>query len=252
MEIIDFNIHFTEDEIWFGKKVYNVKRFIEIMQKGQINKAVIQPLKVNCSTVYVAKLCKTYPEYFYGFGTISVQDYKNEIDLIIKNKLSGCKFHPRFQGDDIFSLDENGVLRELETNNIPISICCWPQVKNRNLKISDVSPLIIDSMAKKYPKLTFIILHLGGHNLWDSIFCARSNDNVYLDCSYFFKFFSNTSLERDFWEIVDKIDEKVLYGTDYPEVDIIKNLEYVKERAYRKMKYPEKLFSKNFLKIFND
>ena len=249
MEIIDFNVHLTENDLWFGKKVDNIDRFIETLIKCNIKKAVIQPLKVNCNTEYVAKLCNNYPNYFYGFGTISTNDYKNEIDLIIKNKLSGCKFHPRFQNDNILSLDENGIFRELEINNIPIAICCWPQVKNKKLKISDVSPLIIDSMAKKYPKLIFIILHLGGHNLWDAIFCSRSNSNVYLDCSYFFNFFKNTSIEKDFWEIIDKIDEKILYGSDYPEVDIIENLKYVKNRAFKKMRNPEKLFSTNFLKI---
>ena len=44
---------------------------------------------------------------------------------------------------------------------------------------------------------------------------------------------------------------KVIYGSDYPEVDVIKNLEYVKGKAFEMMRYPEKLFSGNFLKIIN-
>ena len=43
--------------------------------------------------------------------------------------------------------------------------------------------------------------------------------------------------------MADRIDEKVIYGSDYPEVDVIKNLEYkVKGKAFEMMRYPEKLF----------
>ena len=87
MEIIDFNVHLTENDLWFGKKVNNIDRFIETLIKCNIKKAVIQPLKVNCNTEYVAKLCNNYPNYFYGFGTISTNDYKNERydDVYIKS-----------------------------------------------------------------------------------------------------------------------------------------------------------------------
>tara|TARA_Y100001980_G_C14535778_1_gene312414 strand:+ start:863 stop:1621 length:759 start_codon:yes stop_codon:yes gene_type:complete len=251
MEIIDFNVHFSDNGDWFGQECDGIEAFIKIMEKSQINKAVILPLKVNCSSHFVIECCRKFPDSFYGFGTISLDNYESEIDLILKNNLKGCKYHPRFQNGSITLLEKKGILRELEINNIPIAICCWPQVKNKNLNISDASPLIIDRMAKKYPKLIFIILHLGGHNLWDAIFCARSNENVFLDCSYFFKFFAGTSLENDFWIMADRIDEKVIYGSDYPEVDVIKNLEYVKGKAFEMMRYPEKLFSGNFLKIIN-
>ena len=55
---------------------------------------------------------------------------------------------------------------------------------------------------------------------------ARSNENVFLDCSYFLKFFKNTSLESDFFNILPSIDRKILYGSDFPEVDIKNYKEY--------------------------
>jgi uncharacterized protein len=250
MEIIDFNVHVTPDGHWFGKNNFcNVSDLISEIKNNSVTKAVIMPLKINCSNEYIASLCNKYPNELIGFGTISQSEYKEEIEFIISNNLVGCKFHPRFQNEDIWGLHKKGVLRELENNNIPISICCWPQVNNSNIHIEDISPLIIDKLAKAYPKLLIIIMHMGGHNLWDAVFVARSNENVYLECSYFLNFFKNTSLENDFWSIVNKIDEKVIYGSDFPEINFSTQLKITKEKASEKMKYPEKLFSENAKKI---
>ena len=252
MKVIDFNIHISGDNSWFGKPILNGTKLVQELKKNRIDKGVLLPIKNNCSTSLVIETCQKYPNSFYGFGVISSENFIDDLKLIIDSGLSGCKFHPRFQNETIFSLDKSGALRELELNNIPIAICCWPQVKNKTINIEDVSPSVIDIMAKKYPKLIFIIMHMGGHKLWDAIFCSRSNDNVFLDCSYFIEFFRETSIEKDFWKIINKIDEKIIYGSDYPEVDISKNLKYVKKMAFKFMKRPENLFSKNILKIIEE
>jgi len=250
MEIIDFNVHITKNGIWFGNdKNCTVDQLINLMNVNGIDKSVIMPLSVNISNEFVASVCSEYPDKLYGFGTISVKGCEQDVEFIKSNNLVGCKFHPRIQGISIFDLHTNGILDILEKEKVPLAICCWPQVHNNNLTNNDVSPFAVEELAKKYPKLVFIILHMGGHKLWDSIFISRANNNIYLDCSYFIDFFKGTSLESDFWEVINKIDEKIIYGSDYPEIDIGSNYRYVKKMAKEKMNNPQKLFYNNAMKI---
>ena len=93
MEIIDFNVHFSDNGDWFGQECDGIEAFIKIMEKSQINKAVILPLKVNCSSHFVIECCRKFPDSFYGFGTISLDNYESEIDLILKNNLKGERNH---------------------------------------------------------------------------------------------------------------------------------------------------------------
>ncbi|MDG6218720.1 MAG: hypothetical protein QCI00_04685, partial [Candidatus Thermoplasmatota archaeon] len=49
---------------------------------------------------------------------------------------------------------------------------------------------------------------------------AKSNQNVYLDLSYFGNLAFGTNLFHDFCLLLDKLDQKVIFGTDFPEVNI--------------------------------
>ena len=108
-------------------------------------------------------------------------------------------------------------------------ICGWQQ--SSTICIEDICPLKIDIFAKKYRNIRFIISHLGGHKFWDAFTVARSNENVFLDCSYFLNFFKNTSLEKDFFSMLSSIDRKVLYGSDFPEVDILNYKKYFIQKS---------------------
>lgn len=95
---------------------------------------------------------------------------------------------------------------------------------------------------------------MSGHNFWDAIFCARSNKNVYLDCSYFINFFKGTSLENDFWKIINKIDQKLIYGSDFPEINNIDNINYFKSKLNKSAKNTDKsrILYKNINSLINE
>jgi predicted TIM-barrel fold metal-dependent hydrolase len=51
----------------------------------------------------------------------------------------------------------------------------------------------------------------------DAFFLARSRPNVWLDCSHALAWFAGSSLVADFAWCMDRIDERLLYGSDFPE-----------------------------------
>ena len=120
-------------------------------------------------------------------------------------------------------------------------ICGWQQ--SSSIPIDDLSPLHIDKIAKKFKNVPIILTHLGGYRFWDAYTVARSNSNVFLDCSYILNVFSGTSIVSDFFKLLPQIDQKILYGSDYPEVNIF---EY-KDKFIKNISHIDKLKQENIL-----
>lgn len=221
--INDCHVHVTENGKWFNT-VYDasLKFALNEMDKSNTSKAVLLPIYGETSNKYVYKVLKTHGDRFFGFGSMSLKTYQNDFHEIIDYGLNGVKFHPRIQHQTIGQWDNEGILSLLESNNKTILICGWQQTSSKIADMSEISPVTIDRVAKKYPNLKIIIAHLGGHNFFDAFFCARSNKNVYLDCSYFFEFFDETYFAKDAIRLIRKLDEKVIYGSDFPEVSMSK------------------------------
>ena len=91
------------------------------------------------------------------------------------------------------------------------------QTADSSILLEDLVPFKYDSLAKKYRNILFILSHLGGHRVMDAFFLAKSNSNVYLDNSHVLKYFEGTSVIRDCLWVMDKLDEKIIYGSDFPE-----------------------------------
>jgi predicted TIM-barrel fold metal-dependent hydrolase len=219
MEIIDCHVNITKDGVW-GQTKFNsgTTELLRQMDEAEVGKAILLPIRSMASNKDIYNAVKQQPDRFIGFGNLSYKSWQKDVQEITELNLKGIKFHPRIQNESIQQWDTAGVLNELQNLSLPILVCGWTQSKI--LPIEDLTPLKIDLIAKKYPSLKIIIAHLGGHNFWDAFFVARSNANVYLDISYFLNFFRNTSFENDFYSTIDKIDKKIIFGTDFPEVNI--------------------------------
>ena len=161
---------------------------------------------------------------FWIFGNIDFKNINLSFQQISELNLDGVKVHPRFQNVNLNELENLGVFDRLNDLALPLMICGWQQ--SSTLCIKNLCPLCVDEFAKKYSQIKFIISHLGGYKFWDAFTVARSNKNVFLDCSYFLSIFMNTSLENDFFTMLPYIDKKIFYGSDYPEVSILEYKDY--------------------------
>ena len=218
-EVIDCHVNITRDGTW-GTSVHNasLENLLIQMEQSKISKALLLPVEGYCDKDYVSDVVKSYPDKFIGFGNFSYSSAKKDIEHCAALGLQGLKFHPRMQKTSLKKLLECGALEVLEQLKLPLMICGWLQSKD--LPIDELSPLQVDRIAKLYPNLKLILSHLGCHKFWDAFFVARSNKNVYLDCSYYLEFFKGTSLIDDFFNSLHLIDQKIIFGSDFPEVDI--------------------------------
>lgn len=224
MKIIDCHINISSDGSWFNTN--HVASYEDInfqMNKAGINKGLLIAMPGACGNDYFYNDIVDRNK-FWIFGNIDFENIDLSFRQIIELKLDGVKVHPRFQEISIIELDKLGVFSRLNDLSLPLMICGWQQ--STSLCIKELCPLNIDIFAKKYPRIKFIISHLGGYKFWDAFTVARSNHNVFLDCSYFLNFFMNTSLENDFFKMLPYIDKKIFYGSDYPEVSILEYKNY--------------------------
>jgi predicted TIM-barrel fold metal-dependent hydrolase len=247
-EVIDCHINITKNGTW-GDTSHDasLESLLIQMEQSKISKALLLPVEGYCDKDYVSEVVKSYPNKFIGFGNFSCCTAKKDIENCADLGLRGVKFHPRVQKTSLKDLVKSGALEILEQLNLPLMICGWLQSKD--LPIDDLSPLQVDRIAKLYPNLKLILSHLGCHKYWDAFFVARSNQNVYLDCSYYLEFFKGTSLIDDFYNSLPLIDQKIIFGSDFPEVDMKTYLDdFLLRVDPEKVNIPSVL-SENFKKV---
>jgi len=224
MSVIDCHINISSNGSWFNTNhVASYENITIQIEEAGIDKAVLIAMPGACNNDYFYNDIINRDK-FWIFGNIDFQNIDLSFKQITELNLDGVKIHPRFQNVSFHELDMLGVLSRLNDLALPLMICGWQQ--SSTICIKELCPLNVDLYAKKYSHIKFIISHLGGHKFWDAFTVARSNNNVFLDCSYFLSIFKNTSLENDFFTMLPFIDKKVFFGSDYPEVCISEYKDY--------------------------
>jgi predicted TIM-barrel fold metal-dependent hydrolase len=120
--------------------------------------------------------------------------------------------------------------------------------KNRLVKYAH--PIHIDEVAVKWPRLKIIIAHAGYPWVVDAAEVAYKNSNVYLDCSGWV--IGNKIGKNQVKQLLYILEytgaDKLLYGSDWPIVNIDSYLKFVKSTVPKK--YWNKVFYKNAAKLF--
>ncbi len=214
----DCHINLSENGKWFNSGLdASYERIVGELDAARISKAVLLAMPGVCTNAVFdsEKIDRTR---FWCFGNLDFSRLDYSLSQIRDLNLDGIKIHPRVQSIGIDQLLEMKFLSQLEDLELPLMICGWQQ--SSTVPIDSLSPLHVDRLAKKYPKLPIILSHMGGYRFWDAYTVARANRLVFLDCSYYLQFFCGTSLESDFFSALKTIDRKVIFGSDFPEVPV--------------------------------
>lgn len=218
--IIDAHVHISDDGKWFNTDIdASVDRLEKELEKSAIDKVVILPLKEVTSNESVRDICHKSPEYFIGLATVDpIKDKKavNNLEKAIQDyRLKGLKLHPRRQG---FAPNDSLIYPVLEKAiDLEIPVVFDTYLQNNNIPLNKLLPFEYDVLAKRYPELKIILAHAGGHRVLDAYFVAKANNNVYLDISHVFTYFSDSSVISDLLFVIKHLGRKIIYGSDFPE-----------------------------------
>ncbi len=251
MDITDCHVHVTASGRWFDTSyVASIGRLEQEMTQAGITQVVLIPFShiSREDVLFCLELAKKRPNTF----KVAPQIEASEICLLkgYENLVVGLKIHPSLQHLHPASPAVYEILNIASNMEKPVIFDTFMQ--STSIPIRFLEPGVFDELAKKNRDITFVLAHSCWPRLLDAYIVAKANPNVYLDLSYFGKVTDNMYLFHDFCRLLDKLDKKIVFGTDFPEVEMRtytdqwqKNLHHL-PKAKR-----ERIFHDNAHEVFN-
>jgi len=280
MKAIDTHVHFSTEKGYLVKdrhlleameRYYRVKvvyKSDEEMAQDFINldvKAILLPVDAETTrgwkadNDYVASMVKRFPQAFIGFfaacdpwkGKAAIKEIERaakELGAI------GVKFQQAIQ--EFFPNDRQfyPIYEKCVELKLPIVLHCGTTGAGAGLpggggfRLKYTRPIPhIDDLACDFPDLTIIMAHPGWPWVEEQIAVLLHKANVYLDLSGWAPRYFPESLKR---EINGRLQDKVMYGSDYPEIPPKRWLDEFEAGGY-KPEVIEKVLYKNAIRILN-
>ena len=219
-----------------------------LASQAGITKAIIfsvatKPSKTSSINEFIASTAESDSGFFAGLGTLhpNSPDIRGDVSRLIELGLKGVKLHPDIQG---FKLDDYRCLKiyELcEQNGLPVLVHAGDS------RFDMSNPNRLQPVVEIFKNLTVIGAHLGGYSVWDEA-CSRlcGYDNFYVDCSsslYAMAPHRAVEIIRSYGA------GRVLFGTDFPMWNPVKEIERVRSLGLTEEEL-ELIFFKNANRIF--
>lgn len=208
------------------------------------------------SNDYVAKVVKDHPEAFLGAWAM-IDPWKGkaaivELERCIKKLgMIGLKFQPVAQA--FFPNDHRfyPLYEKCTELKIPVSFHTGTTGLGAGLpggggyKLKYTRPIYLDDVAADFPDLTIIAIHPSWPWQDEMIAILVHKVNVYNDLSGWAPKYFSDALKR---EINGRLQDKFMFGSDYPEIPMKRWLEEFEAGGY-KPEVIEKVFYKNAQRI---
>lgn len=215
--------------------------YYEHMDRNKISSSVILPIAPMVSTEEVLEIAEKYKR----FRVFASPDFRspNPAEKIHQFMCAGCvglKIHPvlQFVRPDAKPVEE--ILSDFAQYGKPVCIHAGPCragiAKTYSEEYSSAEH--VAPMVRKYPKIPFIVAHMG-HEYYSAFFdLARECENVYFDTS-----FQPVAVLRKALEVVG--EDRILFGSDFPLVSQASVLRVVQKAYGHNPRVLEKVLAKN-------
>ncbi|NLB78970.1 MAG: amidohydrolase [Clostridiaceae bacterium] len=222
-KIIDFHAHAFPEEI-AQKAVNHIGNHYTIKMQGKgilpdliqsadnagIDYIVIHSTATRaCQVKHINDWVASHTsEKMIGFGTLhpDMPDVEEEFERIVSLGLKGIKLHPDFQGFNADDLSMDRIYSVID-NRLPLLIHCGDE------KLDSSSPKRIANVLDKFPRLTIIAAHLGGHKNWQESMEYLVCRDIYMDTSSAIRFMDSAFATK----LIKKHGiNRIVFGTDYP------------------------------------
>ena len=218
MRIIDAHCHLgTEGE------EPDAHSLLSEMNASGVEKAVVCPTEKYISVFnregndHIIEAVRRHPSRLIGFASVNPwfgEEAVDELERSIGLGLSGLKLHPFLQGFHLNDELVHPLMGACADLGVPVYFHTGTPISAMPFQLAD--------LARKFPRVSFIMGHMGHSDFWrDTIPAASRSDNVYLETSLV-----AISLVRS---AVEKLGaERVIFGSDTPHSNLACELEKVK------------------------
>jgi predicted TIM-barrel fold metal-dependent hydrolase len=183
---------------------------------------------------HVIDLATKHPNAFAGvlasldIGAPDLAEVAKEAEVLLKSpKVRGFKFHPPDQGFYPSDRRYYGIWEVLQAGGKPVMFHAGFTVLGANtdggsgIALEYGRPIHLDTLARDFPRMKIIAAHPGWPWQEELIGVVTHKKNVYVDTSgYLAEQLPETFLKA----IGGRLQDKALFGTDFPYVDLKKAL----------------------------
>lgn len=235
MQIIDFHNHIYPEQI-AEKATQSICDFYELegggtngtasvlLERGReagIEKFVVLPVGMRPDHVrhvneFILRQCEAN-DCFIGFGTVhaAMEDLCGEVEFIAASGLRGIKMHPDFQR---FNIDDERLfpMYDMVRGKLPVMLHMG------DYRYDYSRPERLRRLLKLFPGLEIVGAHFGGWSLFDTAYENLHDMDCVMDISSSLMFMEK---EQAVKLIRAYGPERLMYGTDFPLWDPVKEME---------------------------
>ncbi|MBI5638494.1 MAG: amidohydrolase family protein [Nitrospinae bacterium] len=227
--IVDAHLHISENGEWFGGK-YNASLplLLEQMDTGGVSKGVIMGLAQLNQNEYLRRACEEHRGILYamaGFNPMT-RELAAVRDYLSHDAFKGIKLHPRRDNYSPMDPKALAVYEEAEEKGWVITFDVFGH--SALLPLEELRPTVFDRLAKRFPKLKIVLAHCCVPWVLEAFFVAKSNPNLYLDCSFIIERFRGSGVMQDLLYTAQHLDRKLIFGSDFPEEQVHRYLSMAK------------------------
>ena len=250
-KVIDFHVHLSEYETFgedafnffagafqskeeyveFCKKHIDPYVFLQLMDCNGVDYSVvlaeISPLSTGiCTNEAVEDFCKVSPRLI-PFCTINpyLHSHMGNVleDFILNHGFKGLKLLPSynyFYPNDSFMYPLYAAAERL---GIPVMFHTGSSIYY-GTRLKYANPIFLDDVAVDFPGLKIIMAH-GGRGPWynEAMTMVRMHKNIYIDVSGL-----PPKKLLEYFPDMGRFADKFMFGTDWPSVDVKKNIEMIR------------------------
>jgi predicted TIM-barrel fold metal-dependent hydrolase len=190
---------------------------------------------------YVAEVRDAHPEFFVAFGGVDPlkDDCVEEAERCIEDlDLSGFKFQQIAQGFDPSAPDHEALFSTIEDLGVPVvfhggsSTLGAGAPGGRGLQLKYGDPMLVDDLAARHPDLDILLAHPAFPWEKEQLAICQQKGNVHMDLSGWLPKYIDEQVLHYAGTI---LQDKVMFGTDYPMIQPDKWLQQFEEYT----DYPE-------------
>lgn len=226
-----------------------VAGLISALDKNGIDKAVVLPIATKPTQHEVvnswAKSIES--DRLIPFGSVHPfgDDAIEYLDKIKESGLKGIKLHPDYQG---FEFDDKRVYPLYKKcAQLGLVVVIHAGFDPVSPKKVHATPKMIANVMESIPNLTLVAAHLGGMNLWESVYTELAGrfENLYLDTAFVSSF-----IEPELFEKIIKTHgaQRILLASDTPWENTKNEIEAI-EKAALSDEEKSLIFSENAKRI---
>jgi len=225
--IIDGHTHISTDK----PTAKSASILLESMREAGVVKSVVLPIPGKVSNKAISGLCSAHLDKLIGFGwgnpNEGARGAKKTLCELETLSLQGLKLHPRIQGFDFKDRHVIEFFKELDKHKeLVIIMDCWFSDKD------DAACKEMMNFVASMKKTKIILAHAGGFQ-YNKIIPFASKKNIFLDISYTLHAFEKHSKIdnlKGFMVSLKKIpSSKIIFGSDFPECDILESIKLSKK-----------------------